>query len=96
MQGAIDSQAADAAVKDADGELGISDFGFRISDWQISVVEFVGLNPGCLNVNSDWNCGRENDFKSAFRNPKSEIQRLVEAPRIELGSKRSRRKTLHA
>jgi len=43
---------------------------------------------------------RISDFNSQISdshfNPKSEIQRLVEAPRIELGSKSQRRRTLHA
>ena len=78
VQGAIDGEPADAAVKDANGK-GISNFGFRISDFGFQFSESQG---------SDLNSHFE------IRNPK--FKGLVEAPRIELGSKSQRRRTLHA
>ena len=80
VQRAIDSQAANTAVKDSNGKGG--NFGLRISDCGFQYLAVFDVS--------------DSDFKSAFQNPKSEIQGMVEAPRIELGSKSCRRKTLHA
>ena len=62
MERAIDGKPADAAVKDADGEIGISNFGFRIANWRRIADWRIQVPVPAL------------DFKFAIRNSKSEIQ----------------------
>src|SRR5512132_2894497 len=90
VQRAVDGESTYAAVKDADGKGAIADCGLLIADFRLqNLFAARRFRESVFQI-------RNLITKSAIRIPQSEILRMVEAPRIELGSKRSRRKTLHA